>query len=273
MSIIAISRGTHSGGEALARALAERLEYRCVSREVLLQAARDYGVPLEELRAAMENRPSFWERLAGMRRTHLVFVQAALCEQAESGNLVYHGHVGHLLLPGVTHLVRVRVVAGTEFRLAAIMRERGLARREAELYLDRVDRDRREWTRFLFGVDWDDPHLYDLLLNLDRMSLEAACDVVMGLVGREEFQPTPASRRAMADLVLASRVRAVLASTPSTRDADLQVAAEDGSVTITGATAFSAVPEAVRWVAQTVEGVTEIRAEIEILPLTYHSML
>ena len=82
MAIIAISRGTFSGGEALARRLAERLGYQCISREVILQAAWGYGVPAEELTAAMEKPPWLWERLFGERAAYLTFVRAALCEHA-----------------------------------------------------------------------------------------------------------------------------------------------------------------------------------------------
>jgi hypothetical protein len=50
MSIIAISRGTFSGGETLAKRVAERLGYQCVSREMNLEAAaKEYGVSAEQL--------------------------------------------------------------------------------------------------------------------------------------------------------------------------------------------------------------------------------
>jgi len=39
MSIITISRGTMSGGKILAETLAERLSYRCISREIIIKAA------------------------------------------------------------------------------------------------------------------------------------------------------------------------------------------------------------------------------------------
>ena len=107
MSIIAISRGTFSGGEALAKRVAERLGYPCLSRETNLEAAaKTYGVPAADLVAAMEKRPPFWQRVLGERTTHLMFVRAALCEHAQADNLVFHGLVGHLLLPGISHVVR-----------------------------------------------------------------------------------------------------------------------------------------------------------------------
>jgi cytidylate kinase len=263
MSIIAISRGTFSGGEALAQRIAERLGYQCLSRETNLDAAATrYGVPKEEFAAAMEKRPSFFDRVLGERAAYLTFVRAALCEQAEGGQLVYHGYLGHLLLPGISHVIGVRVIADMEFRLQAASREQKLARTEALAYIERIDQERREWTRFLFGVDWENPHLYDLVLNLSRMSLETAYETVARLIEREEFKPTPASVEAMKNLTLQSRVSAVLAMDFRTRDAVLKVTADNGIVTITGTTRWSEVEQAVSAVVRQVVGVRELRKEI-----------
>ena len=94
MSIIAISRGTFSGGEAVARAIADRLGYRCVSREVVLEAAWAYGIPAEELIDAMEKRPPLWQRLTGERSDHITFVRAALCEHAAAASWSITGTSG-----------------------------------------------------------------------------------------------------------------------------------------------------------------------------------
>ncbi len=200
MSIITISRGTFSGGEALAHAVADRLHYRCLSREDLVAIAPAYGVPAEELAAAMEKRPSLLQRVLGDQTVYLPFMRAALCEQARGDRLVYHGHLGHLLLPGISHVVSVRVIADENTRIHVIQRQHQLGVQQAAAYLERVDRERREWTRFLFGVDWDAPLLYDLVLNLTRLTLETACTVVADLVSDPVFQPTTASRQALEDL-------------------------------------------------------------------------
>jgi len=263
MPIVSISRGTFSGGEGLARRVAEQLGYQCLSREANLEAAaKRYGVPTEKLTETMEKRPSFWDRVIGERAAYLTFVRAALCGQACEGELVYHGYLGHLLLPGISHVIGVRVIADLDFRIQAAMRQQGLARKDALAYVERVDRERREWTRFLFGVDWDDPQLYALVLNLSRVSLDTACETVARLTERAEFQPTAASVKAMQDLTLHSRVSAALAMDFRTRGADLQVTADDGIVTITGTTHWSEVAEAVPAVVQQIEGVKEVRSEI-----------
>jgi cytidylate kinase len=265
MSIIAISRGTFSGGEAVAKGVAERLGYRCVSREVMLGAAWGYGVPVDKLVAAMEKRPPFWERFAGARSTHLVLIRAALCEYAKGGNLVYHGYLGHRLLPGIGHVIGVRVIADTEVRIRAAMQEQCLARKDAMVHIEKVDKERRQWTRFLFDVEWDDPQLYDVVLNLGRMDIATACETVARLTEREEFKPTAASMAAMRNLSLSSRVAAVLATDARTADLDPEVVAEDGTLTVRGVTQSPAVIEAVPAVVRQVEGVKDIRFEVRLL--------
>ncbi len=263
MSIIAISRGTFSGGEMLAKAVAERLGYRCLSREMNLAAvAKAYRIPAEGLTAAMEQRPSFLERIVGEHTIYLKLVRATLCEQARGDNLVYHGHLGQLLLAGFPHVIAVRVIADLEFRLQVVQRERNLSRRDAQAYIERVDKDRQEWVRYLFGVDWNDPHLYHIVLNLSRTGLDLACETVAHLAERPEFQSTPASRKALEDLSLSSRVEAALARDFCTRDAELTVIADDGVVTITGWIRWPEVEKAIPQVVRGVEGVQEVRSSI-----------
>jgi cytidylate kinase len=275
MSIIAISRGTFSGGEALAKDVAERLGYRCLSREMNLEgAAERYRVPAEELTAAMDKPPSFWNRVLGERAVYLTVVRACLCEHAQGGKLVYHGYLGHLLLPGISHVIAVRVIANMEFRIQALMQQQNLEQPDALAHIKKVDKERREWTRFLFDVDWDDPSLYDVVLNLSRMNLVTACETVAQLTERAEFQPTAVSMKALRDLMLHSRVSAALATDFRTTGADLKVTANDGIVTITGTTKWPEVAEAVRSVVRQVEGVKEIKIEITGLipptPLTWY---
>jgi len=110
MAIITISRGSMSGGEALAECLHQRLGYPVLGREVLVEAAAKLGVPEETLTQKFEKSPGLWSRLTESRRLYLVAIQAAIAEHAASGNLIYHGRAGHMLLHGVPNVLRVRNV-------------------------------------------------------------------------------------------------------------------------------------------------------------------
>ena len=199
MAIITISRGTFSGGKELAECVANRLGYPVVSREEIVGTSPWFGIPVEKMNAT-DQPPEFWDKLDEQRKAYMQMVQAGLCERGRNGNLVYHGHAAHILLPGVSHVLRVRVIADMEYRVQAAMRDQKLGLQEAEAYIEATDRERRDWVRFLYGVEWGDSSLYDLVLNLSHVSLEGACSTVAFMAKLEEFKPTPRSLVVMEEL-------------------------------------------------------------------------
>lgn len=262
MSIIAISRGTSSGGHALAELVAGQLGYPCVSREAIVDSTEWYGVPMEMPAPQEERLTSFWHRLADEKAAYIDSFRAALCERARRGNLVYHGHVGHLMLPGVP-VLRVRVVADMDYRIQAVMHERELSHDESVAYIERVDKERKEWVHYLYGVDWEDSTLYDVVLNLSHLSLESACSTVAFMARLEEFQPTASSLRIMEDSALRGRVSAALVRDSRTSGARLNVFVKDGTVTISGSTrkdVLDSLPEAIA----AVHGIKGVRYEVEM---------
>ena len=236
VSIITVSRGSFSGGMSLAESVAKKLGYKCVSREVLTEAASRYGVDEDALRKALEDKPGMLERMTLERVHHMVCIRGALLQEAKDDNLVYHGLAGHLLLQGVPHVLKVRVVADMEFRIKSAMQRNGLGRDEAIRYIKKVDDERERWTRFLYHVDWRDPSLYDLVINLDRMSLDSACELVCGATKLEDYRATPEWDTLRNDLVLAAALRARIAVDKATRNSDreVEITSKAGVVTIGG---------------------------------------
>jgi len=133
-----------------------------------------------------------------------------------------------------------------------------VGREEAIRHIESADQQRREWTRFLYGKDWLDPHLYDLTINLKTMTVEAAVEIAATAVQREEFEPTEASRKAMADLALASRVRAALAADEETAPVEVGVHAQGGVVFLRGKVRPASVVDSILRVASAVEGVRQV---------------
>jgi cytidylate kinase len=268
MSIISISRGSLSGGQTLAERVAERLGYHCISSEALIEAAAKYGVPEPKLSEVFDKTPSFWERLTKSRRLYLIFIQAAMCELAQQGKLVYHGQGGQQLLKGISHIMKVRLIAPLEYRLKVAIEREGLATREAALqYLHQIDEERLRRMRYLFNVDWRDPVLYDVVLNIEHMSMETAADVVIYMAQHPEYQPTAASLRKLDDLTLSCRIKASLAAHPVTSGIDVDVRADDGIVWMTGLIDSGELEYEIIRVAQAVSGVKEVISDLEIKPV------
>jgi cytidylate kinase len=258
MPLITISRGTFSGGKDLAECLAARLGSPCLSREVIAEAAAQYGVSQEALGGALSQAPSFWERFRRDRDHYLAYIRAVLCQHAKSGHLIYHGLGGQHLLAGIRHVIRVRVVADLSYRIRAAMTQCNMTSGQAETYINKVDEDRRKWTRFLYGVAWEDPSNYDAVLNLEYLGVEGACEVVVRLTQLEPFQPTAQSQAAMQNLALASLVTAALARDRRTEDSDFRVRADGGTVTLEGLVRMASAATAAAEVAGAVQGVTAV---------------
>jgi cytidylate kinase len=259
--IVTVSRGSASGGQALAEGLAQRLGYDLVSREDVIEAATRFGISEQRLQEALLKPVRLWDRFGHERRRYIAFVQEALCERASVDRVIYHGNAGHLLLRGVSHVLCVRLIAPMAYRVGAVMDRRDMSRDEAEQYIRDTDRQREQWTRFLYGVDWLDPGLYDLTVNLQTLDVESAVGLVALAAQRPAFQPTDESRQAMADLLLASRVRAALAADKDTASVEVEVRASGGVVHLRGKVRPASVVEDILRIAGEVPGVAAVDRE------------
>jgi len=265
MSVITISRGSFSGGKTLAECLARRLGYRCIDRDVIVERAAAYGVSQDALRAALEKPPSFLDRFQHKKYLYLALIQAALAEEVRGGKAIYHGLAGHLLLKGGHPILRTRIIAPMETRVQMIQERLKYSRHDAIAYIERVDEGRHKWTEFLYGVDWGDPTLYDIVLNLEYITLEEACHIISSMVIERSFEFTPECQQRMDDLALGSRVRADLAIAPSTADLELEVNAHEGAVSIKGKVSTLGQINEVKQVASAASGVVSLNLD-ELMP-------
>jgi osmotically-inducible protein OsmY len=265
MAIITISRGTFSGGNALAECLAERLDYPRLGREAAIaEAEKEYGISVDKLTSALKNPPSIWQQTIGPRIAYLKCLTSAIMEHAKEGNLVYHGYAGHLLLSGVPQLLRIRVIASMGLRIQLAMKRMNCTEVEATEYIEKVDKDRSNWTYFLYGLEWQDPVLYDWVLNLDHLSIENACDLVAFRIKMDDFKTTPESRKAFEDALLSSRVWATFAKNERTRIASIEVTADSGIVTLSGSLGSQKTIETLLETAKGVPGVKSMRNNLGI---------
>jgi cytidylate kinase len=259
MQVICISRGTLAGGKVLAEHLAANLGYPCLSREDLIEAAVREGIHVGKIETAMVKGRGFSDRLAIEREHYLAFSRAYLCDRALKGSLVYHGRTGHLLLPGVAHVLRVRAVADYEYRLKTAMETLGLEREKARRYLEEVDDDRRQWSQAMYVVSCDDVALYDMIVNLQQLSVENASAALTSIAQLPDFQMTPASRRAIEDLCLGAKARVLLARDEYTFRASFKVTSTDGVVTVTYLPQDARLADAIPRALEPLENYREIR--------------
>jgi len=263
MAIITISRGTFSGGRVLAECVAEKLGYRCINREALQEASREYYLPVERLSKALIGEPNSLEHLSPDRTRYLTCIRAALIRECREEKLVYHGHAGHLLLNGIPHTIRIKIVASIESRIRALTDHHNISRRNAIQYIKKVDQEKEKWTRFLYHVDWNDPSLYDFILNIDHVSFSSACDILCQLVTMENYEATAWSHKIIDDLALSSHVKAILAADRSIGDDGINVRADGGVVYIGGTVEWIEDINKVEKTVSSIRGVEKVFSTIQ----------
>jgi cytidylate kinase len=256
MSIVTISRGSYSRGKEVAEKLAERMGYPCISRDVLLEASEEFDIPEIKLVRALHNPARVLDGLQNGRQRFISYIQSAILQHARTDDFVYHGLAGHYFLRDIPHVLKVRIIADMQDRVAEEMRRENLSEERARAILKQDDEERRKWTIQLVGVDTWDTRLYDIVLCIGRLTVNDAVDVLHHTAQKTAFQATPESLRRVEDRALAARVTANLSKTFPGVD----VAAEDGKIFIHhwGKEPGSKAEKRIEEIALSVEGVQEV---------------
>jgi len=262
MPIVCVSQGSLIRGREFAEVLAEKLGYDLLTRDQVLEMAVDEGIAVGRMETAIVKRRPMDERLMLDKELYQSFITKVLCERALKGDLVYAGRTGHLLLPGVTHILRVRVVTDMETRINAVMDRLRLSREKAKRYIEQVEEDRERWTRTMYSVAWGFAGYYDLVVNLEQVGVANAATALCAYAQLPEFHETPASRRALEGLRVASEARLALARDKRTYAASLKVRANEGALSVTYLPKDAALAPVIPEVLKGVHGVRDLRCAL-----------
>jgi hypothetical protein len=171
-----------------------------------------------------------------------------------------------MYLQRVPHALRVRITAPEATRALRLGQEQGLTAEEGALSLvRRSDRERAARVRFVHHVDWDDPLLYDLVLNTERLTVAEAVRVLREMVQLERYRATTASLAALRDLSLAARARAELLRDPVTAHLHLDIECSDGVLRVRGVVGEAALRARVQEIVGAIPGLRAVQAELAVL--------
>lgn len=263
MSVIIISRGAHHKGEEVAEITAQKLGFPCISRDIFIEASKKYNIPEIKLKKSMERAPGFLNRLGFEKKKYLSYIQSSLMKRLREDNIVYHGLGTHFFVKDIDHAILIRIIVDIKDRVKYCMQSERVSEIKAYEMLKKLDGERKKWGQYLYGIDISDPSLYDMVININRLSVDDAAQIICNSVAIEKYKTTPESQQAMEDLALAAEVKAVLVSKKPVED----IFAQNGIVSVrVQASLFeeTQLAEEIEELGKTIEGVKDIK--IEILP-------
>jgi cytidylate kinase len=263
MSIVAISETVGSLGNEIGRELARLRSWEFADREIIEKTAERFGEGVMDLKHITEERPTLWERFSHTKRRYLAHVEAVIFEMATRDNVIFSGRGAAFLLAKLRNVLRVRINAPWRVRVLRLAHQRGCTEAEATDLVQRSDRELAGRVKFLFAVDWNDPLLYDVVLNTERLTVERGVRLIDEALGDERFRPTLESRKQLADFHVAAQVRAALTTSALRRPHELFATCKDGHVSITGTIDQETDRQTVENIVRLVPGVSGVRTEVE----------
>jgi cytidylate kinase len=202
-SVVTFSIQVGSGGSSISRAVADRLGYRFYDWEIISQAAQEAGVSPEMLAVATsERRPSFMERvlgrLAGFEGEDAVdpvvagaspnlltsedyrqFIEHVVQELGSQGEAVIVNRAGQALLRDVPGVFRVLIYGSPDQRATRFSGIQGRPIEEVRKMIADSDRQRGEYLKRVYHLDWLSSPNYDLSINTDRINHDLAVDMIV----------------------------------------------------------------------------------------------
>lgn len=274
MYFITFSRKMGTNGTEIARRVANKLGYQFYDTEAIENGAREMGF-LKNLKEIDEKVPSLFQRLFSHRPAiELDRLTSLIYELAKKGNAVFLGRGSHILLKSFSCALHIRVTASIERRVQNLI-ERGFTQEGALKAIERSDHERSTFIQFAFGVDWENPDLYDLVLNMDKLSVDLGVNTVLGLARSEEIKACSIDAMKSIEMMgLARRAQAALIEAGLTYGPTTSISVsvlEPGKIQLSGLAESQATKIRAENLLKALKGVGSIENQIRVAPADRHA--
>lgn len=182
MPLVTITQDYGSHGYYVAQRIAQELNLDLHDDETLREAAVRQGVTKEHLDAMKEQVPGFFDRHMGsMPEVYLDVLQRVVYQVSSDNNGVIVGHGSQVLLRDFECALHIRIITPVEKRVRYFIEEKGFEEEQARKIVSTKDEEARDFFRYAFKMDINDPLLYDLVINTDKISIETAISHIIQL--------------------------------------------------------------------------------------------
>ena len=215
MGVITISRECGSDGRTVGQRVAESLGCLYLGKELVGEVARRAEMPVEELERYDEHPegaatrilkkmlvPAHPEAIYGAGEygwwpqvpetvvevpiqsedDYVRMTQEVMMQLAQESDVVFVGRGSQSLLGFVPGVLHVRLVAPMDFRIRTVVERDGLTEEGARAEIHKVDAERRQYIKRHYGIEWDDPKHYHMVLNTGQFGVERSAALIVDTV-------------------------------------------------------------------------------------------
>ncbi len=202
---ISFGREFGSGGAAVGKLLAEKLNASYYDKEILFQASKESGLAPELFEKADERMgnpsTSFLGGIMGMQlntlgecftppnwyfgNERLFQIQSeVMIKLAQQGDSVFMGRCADYVLREMPNLFSVFLTAKKEDRIRVISEKFSMSSSEAESLINKKDKQRAEYYNYYTFKKWGGASSYDLCVNVSQFGIEGCVDLIISTLER-----------------------------------------------------------------------------------------
>jgi cytidylate kinase len=210
MSLVTIRGQLGSGAPEIGRLIAERLNIDYVDREIMAEVAARLNRQEQDVTEKEMPPSSLFGRIArALERgysseigfegaympiwqiplddtRYLNTLESVIRELARSHSLVIQGRGSQFILRDYSRALHVLVTAPPEARMKRVMENLKLNQETAKREIARFDSGSREFIKRYFKAEVWDPIYYDLVVNTEHLSFQAAASIIIDALSFKE---------------------------------------------------------------------------------------
>lgn len=192
--IITVNRQYGSNGRLIGKELAEKMGVHFYDKDLLKLVQENCDIPYEELVKVDERAANKWRypiedafqmqgryRYEPMNDVLFNAESEQIKDLADKESCVIVGRCSNYLLKEKENHISVFVYAPMEERIKVVMERSDIEKKDAELLIRKIDKERRYYYNYHTDEDWNDMSQYDICIDSSRFTTEQIVDLIMNL--------------------------------------------------------------------------------------------
>nr|AGF93438.1 cytidylate kinase [uncultured organism] len=198
LQIITISRQVESSGNLIAKNLAQRLGFKLIDHDYVLEnwlaeVANDHQLHMLKQSSKFYNKVI--DKNAENEITFAEYISNKLQEVAKTENIVILCLGSQIIFRDNPRAIHIKIVASKEKRIQKTCKKYGLNYEQAERTIDLSDRKHRRYLWRIYEADWLDPTLYHVSINSDGFKVEEAVELLITLIDQKKENLEPLNKK------------------------------------------------------------------------------
>ena len=184
MALITLSREEGSLSRQVGLALKEKLGYEFISGKTINSEFPEmFNISRSQVEKFDEKAPGMLARLTNSYEKYNNYFKFYIFEKLlKNPNCIVMGRCGTFFLKDVPGVLRIRTVGSEDIRIKRIMERYQVDEHAAKKMVAHKEMERTEQAKYLYNATWGKPSNYDLSINTDKLSVDAVCAMVKGLI-------------------------------------------------------------------------------------------